>query len=380
MRILFLHRFKVIGGAERQLVALARGLRDRGHDVTLLTFYSGGEMLADADRVGLRIVSLRKRGRWDVFPFLIRLIRELRANRAEIVHGYLGMANALLVLAKPIHRARVAWGVRASDIDLARYSRLVRFDAWLETALGRFPDLIIANSESGKRHAIIRGFPAGKITVIPNGIDLDRFQRDECGRIRVRAELGVCPDQPLVGRIGRIDPQKDYPTFLQAAAIVALEGPDVRFVVAGDDRFGREADLKALADRLGIADRLIWAGERIDMPAVYSALDLCVSSSAYGEGTPNVLIEAMACGVPCVTTDAGDSELVVGNLGSVAPCRDAAALADAILRRLAADSDPVALRAHVAARYALADLILRSEAALAGLLAEGWRTSGGGES
>ena len=67
-------------------------------------------MLANADRAGLRIVSLRKRGRWDVIPFLFRLVRELRANRADIVHGYLGMANALLILTKPIHRARVAWG------------------------------------------------------------------------------------------------------------------------------------------------------------------------------------------------------------------------------------------------------------------------------
>jgi hypothetical protein len=147
MRILFLHRFKVIGGAERQLVELARGLRDRGHDVTLLTFYSGGEMLADADQAGLRIVSLSKRGRWDVIPFLFRLVRELRANRADIVHGYLGMANALLILTKPIHRARVAWGVRASDIDLARYSRLARFDAWLEGALRWFPDVMIKFSD-----------------------------------------------------------------------------------------------------------------------------------------------------------------------------------------------------------------------------------------
>ena len=184
----------------------------------------------------------------------------------------------------------------------------------------------------------------------------------------------------LVGRIGRIDPQKDYPTILRAAAIVALERDDVRFVVVGNDRFGHEADLQALTANLGIADRLIWAGERTDMPALYAALDLCVSSSAWGEGTPNVLAEAMACGVPCVTTDAGDSALVVGNLGTVVPRRDPAAMADAIVRRLASDCDPATLRAHIADRYSIADLVLGSESALAGIFIGEQSGSGGAKS
>ena len=375
MKIVFLHRFKVVGGAERQLVELARGLHQRGHEVTLVTFYPGGVMLGDAERAGLRILSLDKAGRWDVIPFVLRLIRTLRRERADIAHGYLGMANALLALTRPFHRAPVVWGVRASDIDITRYHRLARFDAWLEAKLSRFPALIIANSHAGKAHAIVRGFPAERITVIPNGIDLDRFQRDATGRARVRAEWGVGDHERLIGRVARIDPQKDYPTFLRAAAIVAREMKDVKFAVVGNDRYGSQGELVALADELKIGDRVIWAGQRTDMAAVYSACDLCVSSSAYGEGTPNVLAEAMACGTPCVTTDAGDSAVTVGDLGIVVPRGDPHALADGICAALDRDYDPGALRSAIASRLSMERLIASSERALADLVRPGRRAA-----
>jgi glycosyltransferase involved in cell wall biosynthesis len=371
MKIVFLHRFKVVGGAERQLVELARGLHQRGHEVTLVTFYPGGVMLGDAERAGLRIVSLDKSGRWDVIPFLLRLIRTLARERADVVHGYLGFANALLVLTKPIHRAPVVWGVRSSDIDISRYHRLARFDAWIEQTLSRFPDLILANSHAGKAHAISRGFPSDKITVIPNGIDLDRFQRDEAGRLKVRAEWGVGEDERLIGRVARMDPQKDYPTFLRAAAIFARKRPETKFAVVGHDRYGSQGELAALAAELDLGDRVIWAGQRTDMAAVHSAFDLCVSSSAFGEGTPNVLAEAMACGTPCVTTDAGDSAITVGELGIVVPRSDPQALAAGICQALDRKFDPDELRGTIARNLSMERLISSSERALAGVARPG---------
>jgi glycosyltransferase involved in cell wall biosynthesis len=374
MKILFLHRFKDVagverefGGAERQLADLVCGLQRRGHEVTLVTFYPGGGMLADVERAGVRVVSLDKTGRWDIPGFLFRLVRVLRRERPEIVHGYLGLANSLLALTRPIHRAKVVWGVRASDIDLSRYHWVARVDAWLEQKLSRFPHLIIANSHAGRQYAIGLGYPAGKMTVIHNGIDLDRFQRDEPGRERVRADWGVRPDELLIGRIGRIDPQKDQPTFLNAAATVASVRPDARFVIVGNDKFGEQDEITPLVERLNLGDRLIWAGHRADMAAVHSAFDLCVSSSAFGEGTPNVLAEAMACGTPCVTTDVGDSAIAVGAFGSVVPRRDPVALAQAILAALDAPVDRAALRAHVAADFSLDHLITATETAIARL-------------
>jgi glycosyltransferase involved in cell wall biosynthesis len=371
MKLLFLHRFKDVegverefGGAERQLVDLVCGLQSRGHLVTLVTFYPGGGMLADAANAGVRIISLDKTGRWDIPGFLFRLVRILRSERPDIVHGYLGLANSLLALTRPVHRAKVVWGIRASDLDLTRYHWVARVDAWLERRLSRLPDLIIANSHAGKRHATDLGYPAAKITVIPNGIDLDHFRRDETGRDRVRAEWGVRPGEFLVGRIGRIDPQKDQPTFLEAAARVAAARNDVRFVLVGNDRFGEQDEITSLLDRLILGDLLFWAFHRSDMAAVLSAFDLCVSSSAFGEGTPNVLVEAMACGTPCVTTDVGDSAQAVGAHGIVVPRRDPAALADGILTALDQPTDRTALRSHVADHFSMERLIAATEAAL----------------
>lgn len=375
MKILFLHRFKddsngerEFGGAERQLVDLARRLRALGHDVVLLTFYSGGEMLGEADRCGVRIVSLHKSGRWDMLPFLTRLVRALREERADVVHGYLGLANALLVLTWPFHRRPVVWGVRASDIDLSNYSRIQRFDAWIERRLSRFPRLIIANSNAGRDYAISQGFPADRFTVIHNGIDLERFRFDANGRKRLRAEWRIADDEVLIGRAGRLAPQKDFPTFLACCGLLAEANPTLRFVAVGPDRPGPRDPLWQEAERLGISDRLVWAGPQVDMAAVYSAFDISVSSSAYGEGTPNVLAESMACGVPCVTTDAGDSALTVGELGKVVPPRDPRALAEAVLATVANPPDPAALREHIATNFSMDALVTRTNDALTGLL------------
>jgi glycosyltransferase involved in cell wall biosynthesis len=274
---------------------------------------------------------------------------------------------------KPLHGARVVWGVRASDIDLTRYSWIQRFDSWIERKLSRFPDLIIANSEAGRAYSINQGFPADKFVVVHNGVDLDRFRFDREGRDRLRHEWGIQDHEVLIGRVGRLDPQKDYPTFVDAAGLLARQSERLRFVTVGTDRPSEESALKQQADKLGLNGRLVWAGPRGDMAAVYSALDISVSSSAYGEGTPNVLAESMACGVPCVTTDVGDSALTVGTLGRVVPRSDPAAIAAATLAMLETTHDPAALRQHIADEFSIASLISKTDDALTGLIRSGAR-------
>jgi glycosyltransferase involved in cell wall biosynthesis len=374
MKIVFLIRSLTFGGAERQLVALARGLHARGHDVHVAVFYAGGPLAADLHSAGVPVTVLDKSGRWDTVGFLCRLARFLRRERPDVVHGYLGTSNYLSLLTKPLHGGRAVWGIRASDIDAKPYDWFYRLDARIEHALASFPDLIIANSNAGRDHALANGFPAAKTIVIPNGIDADRFRPDNRLRAVARADLGVADNQLLVGRIGRIDYQKDYPTFLRAAAAIAQKRPNTRFICVGAGPTEYERDLRALGDDLGLGDRLIWAGSRSDMPAVYNALDVLVSSSAYGEGLPNVVAEAMACGVPCAVTDSGDSAWVVGDQGKVVLRGDAHALAAATIELLDAVTtdaiDRVAIRQRVVANLALDRLVERTEAALLPLLRE----------
>jgi glycosyltransferase involved in cell wall biosynthesis len=170
--------------------------------------------------------------------------------------------------------------------------------------------------------------------VIPNGIDVERFRPDaELGQA-VREEWGVLPGQTLVGIVARLDPMKDYPTFLQAAAKLAQHGPAFRFVGVGGGQDNYVALLREESRSLGLDGRMIWAGARDDLPAVFNALDLLVSCSAFGEGFSNVLGEAMACGVPCVATDVGDAREILGDMGAVIPRRDPDALAQGVLRIL----------------------------------------------
>jgi glycosyltransferase involved in cell wall biosynthesis len=372
MKITFLTRALDFGGAERQLVELARGLHARGHQIKVVVFYAGGPLERDLHEAGVPVVVLSKRGRYDLLGFNVRLARALRAGKPDIVHGYLGGPNVMAAVLKPFHRAKVIWGIRASAMDGSRYSWWSRLDGSIERRIAQFPDLAISNSHAGKAHAVANGYPSRKIVVIPNGVDTARFHPDPDGRARIRNEFGIAPSTPLIGRVGRIDPQKDYVTFLEMAKIVGAARPDARFICVGKGDPVLETELRERAERLGLADRVIWAGARGDMSAIYSALDLSVSSSSYGEGTPNVVAESMACGVPCLVTDIGDSAWTAGGFGAVAPAEQPDALARAVLESLARIErglvDLDAVRESIVARLSLALLYERTEAALAHVL------------
>jgi glycosyltransferase involved in cell wall biosynthesis len=222
----------------------------------------------------------------------------------------------------------VVWGVRASNMDLDRYDWLSRLSYRIECRLSRFADLIICNSRAGLEYAAAHGFPGGRMTVIPNGIDTEHFKPDAAARERIRAEWGIAESEMLIGLVARLDPMKDHLTCFRAAAMLAQERSDVRFVCVGDGAEPYKSKLYQQASELGLDGRLIWAGARHDMPAVYNALDFATSSS-YSEGFSNTIAEAMACSVPCVVTDVGDAKQIVGDTGFVMEPGNPSALASA---------------------------------------------------
>jgi glycosyltransferase involved in cell wall biosynthesis len=145
----------------------------------------------------------------------------------------------------------------------------------------------------------------------------------------LRDGWGISKQEKLFGLVGRIDPMKDHHTFLKAIAIAQQQNTKARFVCVGNGPKEFQDSLKAYASSIGVKN-IIWAGPRNNMPAVYNALDFLVLSSK-GEGFPNVVAEAMACGIPCIVTDVGDCRLIVGETGMVVPLEDPVALAQAIL-------------------------------------------------
>ena len=365
-RIFFLIRSLDRGGAQRQLVELVRGLDRERFEPTVCTFYDGGchwDELADTPHV--HRVSLAKLGRWDVLPFLARLERAVLAARPHLIHGYMPVANELALLMARRVGAACVWGLRASNMDLAAYGRMSQA-AYRAGAIGsRFADAIIVNSAAGKEHYAAYGYRSDRMTVISNGIDCNRFRPDAHARARIREELGVAPHTRLVGLVARLDPMKDHDNFLRAAATLARGSASVKFVCVGEGPPAYTETLKSDAVRRGLD--VAWLGDRADTAALYNAMDIAVLASAFGEGFPNVVGEAMATGIPCVVTDVGDAALVVGETGSVVPTRDPEALANAIGSLLERGEEDLralgaAARRRVEAKFSIPRLVSESEA------------------
>jgi glycosyltransferase involved in cell wall biosynthesis len=328
MKVVLLTRSLDYGGAPRQLVTLAQGLAARGHAVVVGVFYGGGPLEAELAAAGVRVHSLNKRHRWDVVRFLSAAYRFWRTERPDVMLSYLIAPDLLAVLLRPFFpETRIVWSIRASRMDLRRYDRLARATFKLGCLLSSATDRILVNSQAGLRYHQQCGYPQSKMTWIPNGIDTRRFHPDRRSGKPLRAAWNVQDDMLLIGLAGRLDPMKDHETFLAAAALLAASRDDVRFVCVGDGPEAYRRFLRERSEALGVAERVIWVSATGDMPAVFNALDLVTSSSAFGEGFSNSIGEAMACGIPCVVTDAGDSALIVGDTGAVVPPADPGRLA-----------------------------------------------------
>jgi glycosyltransferase involved in cell wall biosynthesis len=332
MNVLFLIPALELGGAERQLIELIKCLDKDRFAINVVTLYDGGKLRPEVEQIdGVKLFSLWKNGRWDIFPVLFRLWRIVRQVQPHIMCGYMNLASNLCLPIGRVVGAKVVWSLRASNVDYTRYGWAMAWTFKMGAWLSRFADLIIVNSQAGKSYHVDCRYCDTHMIVIPNGIDTKRYYPAPEAGESLRMQWGVAKNENVVGLVGRLETSKDHPTFIRAAAEVARERMNVRFVCVGNGAANYATELRNLAESLGLAERLIWAGALSDLPAVYNALNLLVSSSS-SEGFSNVIGEAMACGVPCVVTDVGDSALIVGPTGDVVHPRDPAALAQ-VLRK-----------------------------------------------
>ena len=324
-----------LGGAERQLVHLANGLAARGHSVSVLSFYSGGILESSLDRRRVDLIALHKRSRWDLVGFLIALRRRVRAARPEVIYSFLTVPNLISLLLGRIAapRAALVWGIRGTPLDLSRYDWLARVTAALERRAAGQADLLIANSGGGAEWARAVGVPAGQVAVVANGIDTGTLTPPtEAERQAARGAFGYVDADIVIAVVARLDPMKDHATFLRGFASAARQLPQLRALIAGGGPPTIATALRAEAGRLGIDRKLRWLGGTDDVARVYHAADLLCLPSAFGEGFPNVLGEAMAAGLPCIATKVGDSAVVLGPDARLVPPRDPEALASALLQ------------------------------------------------
>lgn len=339
-----------VGGAEVMLHKLLGAMDPELFEPLVISLIPPGPMGERIRALGVRVETLGMARGLPNPRALVRLVRELRAFRPALVQTWMYHADLLGALAMPwVGQPRLVWNIRQSDLD-PRHTRLgTRVAARLCAGLSHLaPERIVCCSERARTVHLGLGYRAAPMTVIPNGFDLRRFSPDPVARAELRSGLGIGPGTPLLGLVARFDPQKDLKTFLEAAAVVYAARPDCRFLLCGQGMDGANRELGAWIAETGIGDSLHLLGLRLDVPRVFAALDLLVSSSAYGEGFPNVVGEAMACGCPCCVTDVGDSALIVADTGLSVPPRDPQALATALGRLLAEGSEALARRGETA--------------------------------
>ncbi len=331
MKILFVIRSLENGGAERQLTVLANELGRRGHNVTIAVLHRGGVHDASVDQSVVRLIGLDKGKGWNSLGFLRRLHRLVTELQPDVINGYLSAGNlAATLVHRAAPRAKLIWGIRDSLMEFSAYSLTTQFVYAVASKMSRFADGMIFNSDAGRDYWKQKGWVRSAAHVIPNGIDVVKFQPDPVAGRQMRKRWMVAGDEVVVGMVGRFDPMKGHETFLQTAALLAQRIPKVRFAIVGGGSPNLLEKFQRQAMDLGISGRILWTGPIKTMTAVYNALDVFCLSSRYGEGFPNVLGEAMACGRPCVTTDVGDAKMIAANCARVVPAENSQALADAI--------------------------------------------------
>ena len=259
---------------------------------------------------------------------IFTLARWLRRTKPDLVQTWMYHSDLIGGLAAKLAGSiPVVWGIRHSNLDPEGNKRATIWTAKTCALFSRWlPTKIVCCSEASRRVHTALGYDPDRMVVIPNGFDLNLFKPDLEGVALVRQELGISEDTILIGMVGRFDPQKDHRNFIKAAALQQKKIRNVQFLLCGDDIRWENQKLSRWIDGAGLHGYFHLLGRRNDIPRIMTTLDIA-SSSSYGEGFPNVVGEAMACGTPCVVTDVGDSALLVGDTGIVVPPKDPDVLA-----------------------------------------------------
>lgn len=320
------------GGAERQLVELAKAIDKCKWRVLIITFSKYDKRTEKLAEIGnIKTIYIPRTPL--VFGFLMRLKRSLESEGVSILQSYLATAQSYALLVKLLGwKGLLVFGVRDSlPLFYHKTVKSIMCDLMVFNPFF-LADRYIFNSYAGlvaKRHSI----PAGRETVIFNSVDTDRFKPSPDSRKFLRCELGVGEDILVVGMVANISEYKDYPTFIRAAQLVQKQLDSAHFAVIGnfDSEPGEQA--RALVEDLALETCFHFFGARCDVERLMPGFDVLCSSSIT-EGFSNVICEAMASSVPCVVTNVGDSAQIVGDVGMVVPPRDPAKLASALLSML----------------------------------------------
>jgi glycosyltransferase involved in cell wall biosynthesis len=320
-----------IGGAEMMLYKLLSEMNRQRFDPIVVALRNRGQLHRRIEALDVPIYNVAMHLPVPTPTSFWRLIRLVHRLKPDLIQGWMyhGSLAALVGGAFAGRSVPVVWNIRQSlngfNYEKRATAAIIRFLAYLSQR----PARIIYNSRiAAAQHGAI-GYELQNSLVIPNGFMTSLFTPSLEARNSVRVELGIPDETLLIGLVSRYHPVKDHANFLHAASLLLKTHPDVQFVLCGEGVNWVNPFLCKLIDDLKLAERVHLLDQRQDMARITAALDIATSSSC-AESFPNVIGEAMSCGIPCVVTDVSDLLWIVGETGRVVPPRNAHALAAAM--------------------------------------------------
>lgn len=317
------------GGMEYGLIKLVNGLAGGPIESMVCSTSAADPQMARQLAPGVRLVELRRRGGND--PRLVwQLYRLFRRERPDIVHTHAWGTLIEGLIAARLARVPVVMHGEHGTLQLKPYQVRVQRWAWLHV-----DRLLSVSSRLAEKMSAAVGIPLERITVIRNGVDFSRF--GSVSRADARTALGIDEDELVIGHVGRLVPVKDQASLVQAAAHLRDRGVRFRVLLAGDGPLRETLDQQV--GKLNLGAHVYFLGHRSDVERLFAALDIYVLCSR-SEGMPNTVLEAMASGVPVVSTNVGgaDELIVPERTGSLVPAGQADQLADALECLVAAAS------------------------------------------
>lgn len=263
---------------------------------------------------------------------ILTLYHAIKKAKPDIVQTWMYHADLLGgIVAKAAGIKKVYWNIRHSDFNTEHTkSSTIKVAKACALISNIIPNKIISCSQVGLIAHSKMGYSHEKMVVIGNGYDLNTLNINEQARQNIRRELGI-GKYPVLGMVGRYDPQKNHKGLIEALSIVFNKGYKFDLLLVGKGLNKHNSDLCRLIQSYNLENNIYLLDQRTDIPDIMNALDIHILSSSYGEGFPNVIAEAMACGTPCIATDVGDSRVVVGRFGKIVNPDNTEGLANAII-------------------------------------------------
>jgi glycosyltransferase involved in cell wall biosynthesis len=326
-----------VGGAETMMVKLTDQLTANGYKVAVISLSREEKYSSDLDAKGIRVEHLNLNPRKPNPIKLLKLISIIRDIDPDIIQTWMYHADLLGGLAARFGRRKVRlyWNIRHSTFDNVHTRRMTIIIARLCAKLSHFlPDRIFCVSNKSKEIHANLGYDRGKLKVIHNGFDVNRFRPDPDSSKLMRELLKIPKNALILGNIARFDPQKDHKTLLEGFFRAAELDSRLHLVLVGKNIDDNNEQLNNLIRNSKMSNRVYLLGFSSDVESIYRMFDIFILSSRYGEGFPNVLGEAMASGVPCISTDVGDSKEIIASHGRLFNSGDPEDLANVIIQFL----------------------------------------------